>query len=127
MARWELTWQGGPQVVDVPDRNLIGLIERPEIAPPADPVAATLAAVDAPLGCPPLAELARPGQRAALLVTDWHAALFGVEGGVGLALLDRLNAAGIPDERITVVHAAGMHGHHRAREKVGPAILGRVR
>ncbi|MCC6626933.1 MAG: DUF2088 domain-containing protein [Chloroflexi bacterium] len=127
MARWELTWANGPLTVEVPDANLIGLIEQRDIPPLADPVAATLAAIDAPLGCPPLAELARPGQRVALLVTDWHDTIFGVGGGVGLALLDRLNAAGIPDDHITVVHAAGMHGHGRGREKVGAAILGRVR
>ena len=127
MARWDVTWESGPQAVEIPDRNLAGLIERPEIPRPADPVAETLAAIDAPLGCPPPGELARPGQRVALLVTDWHDALFGVEGGVGPALLDRLNAAGVPDERITVVHAAGMHGHHRGRQKVGEAITGRVR
>jgi nickel-dependent lactate racemase len=127
MARWEVTWERGPQAIEIPDRNIAGLIERPEIPPIADPVAATLAAIDAPIGCPPLAELARPGQRAALLVTDWHDAIFGVDGGVGLALLDRLNASGIPDERITVVHAAGMHGHQRGRQKVGEAITGRVR
>ena len=127
MARWEVAWQSGPQVIDIPDRNLAGLVERPEIPPLADPVAAVMAAVDAPLGCPPLDELARPGQRVALLVTDWHDSIFGVEGKVGLALLDRLNARGIPDDHITVVHAAGMHGHHRGREKVGEAIIGRVR
>lgn len=127
MARWDIAWQSGPQVVEIPDRNLIGLIEQPDLPRPADPIAATLAAVDAPLGCPPLAELAQPGQRVALLVTDWHDAIFGIEGKVGPALLDRLNAAGIPDDRITVVHAAGMHGHHRGREKVGEAIIGRVR
>jgi hypothetical protein len=127
MARWEVAWPSGPQVIEIADRNLAGVLERPAIPPIADPVAATLAAIDAPLGSPPLAELARPGMRVALLVTDWHDSIFGVEGKVGLALLDRLNAAGIPDDHITVLHGAGMHGHHRARQKVGAAIIGRVR
>ena len=127
MARWQLVWANGPQVVEIPDDNLAMVIERRELPPLADPVAATLAAVDAPLGCPPLAELARPGDRVALLVTDWHDELFGVKGRVGPALLDRLNAAGVRDEDVTVVHGAGMHGHHRGRQKVGDEVLGRVR
>jgi hypothetical protein len=126
MARWELSWQSGPQVVEIPDGNLAGLVARPDIPPLADPIAATLAAVDAPIGCPPLGDLARPGQRVAVLVTDWHDTIFGVEGRVGPALLDRLNAAGVPDDHITVVHAAGMHGHHRGRQKIGDEVIGRV-
>lgn len=127
MARWELAWSSGPQVIDIPDSSLAQVVERPELPPLADPVVATLAAIDAPLGSPPLGELARPDDRVALLVTDWHDALFGTDGRVGPALLDRLNSAGVPDAAITVVHAAGMHGHHRGRQKIGDEVLGRVR
>lgn len=126
MSRWEVGWANGPQVIDIPDRNLAGILEAPEVPPVADPVAATLAAVDAPFGSPPLGELARPGQRVALLVTDWHDTIFGEEGKVGQALIDRLNASGIPDQQITIVHAAGMHGHHGGRRKIGPDLLRRV-
>ena len=38
-----------------------------------------------------------------------------------------MNAAGVSDEHITVLHAAGMHGHAGAREKLGRSWLHRVR
>ena len=127
MARWELTWEQGPQVVDIPDDNLAGLIERPEIPPIADPIVAVMAAVDEPLGCQPLLEMAQPGQRVAFLVSDWHDTIFGSEGKVGPALMNRLNDRGIPDDHITVIHAAGLHGHPRAREKLGDEVTTRAR
>jgi hypothetical protein len=33
----------------------------------------------------------------------------------------------VPDDHITLIHAAGMHGHHRGRVKLGEALLQRLR
>ena len=46
---------------------------------------------------------------------------------IGPYLLNQCNAAGVPDEHITVLHAAGMHGHAGAIEKLGKGWLHRVR
>lgn len=64
-------------------------------------------ALNNPIGTPPLEELARPGMDVTLLFDDLqrptpaHLAI--------PSILDRLNKAGIPDERINAVCALGTH------------------
>ena len=64
-------------------------------------------ALDNPIGTPPLEQLARPGMKAAVLFDDMqrptpaHLAF--------PAILNRLNKAGVPDERITAICARGTH------------------
>ena len=125
MPRWTLSWQSGPLEVELPDDSRVQVIERPE--PPAlgTPVELVRKAIERPLGCPPLVEMVKPGDRVALLVTDTHDRQVGQEG-VGDLLLDLLNSAGVPDKNVTLIHAAGMHGHPRARGRVGEALIGRV-
>lgn len=125
MATWTLDWAQGPMTVTLPDENL-KVLERPELPVLGTPVELVDRALAQPIGCPPLEQIVKPGDRAALLVTDMQDQVLGRQG-VGQYLLDRLNAAGVPDERITVVHAAGMHGHPGARRRIGDGIVGRVR
>lgn len=125
MATWTLDWAKGPVTVTLPDDHLT-VIERPELPTFGTPVELVERALAQPLGCPPLEAMVRPGDRVALLVTDMQDTVFG-QMGVGVYLLNRLNAAGVPDEHITIVHAAGMHGHPGARSKIGAVILNRVR
>jgi nickel-dependent lactate racemase len=117
-------WQRGPQTITLPDDNLT-IIERPDLPSLGTPVELVERALAEPIGCPPLEEMVRPGDHVALLITDTQDRVFGQEG-VGVYLLDRLNRAGIPDRDITLIHAAGMHGHAQARQKLGEALLERV-
>jgi len=122
-----LDWRDGPQVVTVSEENFRQVVEPkklPDLGAWPDFVAH---AIDHPIGSPPLRDLVRPSQQVAILLTDVHDAMFGVRDRVGPMLLDYLNAAGVPDERILLVHAAGLHGHPGAAEKIGPEVLGRVR
>lgn len=126
MASWTLDWQRGPVEIALPDRNLQTTIEAPDLptlGPPAELVARAL---DHPIGCPRLEEMVKPGDKVALLVTDFHDRVFGNEG-VGDLILDRLNRAGVPDANVTLVHAAGLHGHAGGRSRLGERMLGRVR
>ena len=72
-----------------------------------DPLEEIRHALDHPIGSPGIEELARPGMEAVLLFDDLqrptpaHLAL--------PEIMDRLNHAGIPDERITGICAAGTH------------------
>ena len=72
-----------------------------------DPLEEIRHALDHPIGSPGIEELARPGMEAVLLFDDLqrptpaHLAL--------PEIMDRLNRAGIPDERITGICAAGTH------------------
>jgi hypothetical protein len=83
-------------------------------------------AIDTPIGSPPLRDLVRPGMRIAILLTDVHDSIFGTRDRVGPMLLDYLNAAGVPDQNVSVIHAAGLHGHADAIQRVGREVLDRV-
>jgi nickel-dependent lactate racemase len=126
VATWTLDWQRGPIAVAIPDRNLRQVVQaraQPSLGAWPDLVRK---AIEDPIGSPPLRELLRPGMRVAVLLTDVHDAMFGTRDRVGPMLLDYLNAAGIPDRDVLLVHAAGLHGHAEARERIGPEVLGRV-
>ena len=79
--------------------------EIPPVSGVADPVAEIRRAMDNPIGSPPLEELARPGMEVALLFDDLQRPT-----PVNLVIpemLDRLNRAGIPDDRVWAVCALG--------------------
>jgi nickel-dependent lactate racemase len=126
VATWTLDWRRGPLTVTVPDRNLRRVVQarpRPSLGAWTDLVRK---AIEDPIGSPPLRELLRPGMRVAILLTDMHDAMFGQRDRVGPMLLDYLNAAGVPDRNVLLVHAAGLHGHAEARERIGTEVLERV-
>ncbi|HEX5417879.1 MAG TPA: lactate racemase domain-containing protein [Chloroflexota bacterium] len=126
MPSWTLDWQRGPVEVSVPDANLQTVIRAPALPTLGTPEELVTRALDHPIGCPPLEQQITPGSRVAVLVSDMHDRLFGT-GDLERAVLDRLNRRGISDEQITLVHAAGLHGHHGGRSKIGERVLGRVR
>ena len=73
----------------------------------ADPAAAIARALDAPIGCVPLLEMARGKRTAAISVCDITRPAPNRE--VLPPVLARLEAAGIPREGITIVIATGLH------------------
>lgn len=125
MARWTLPWKRGPVDVEIPDENVQTAIEAPDLPTIAPPVDLVHEALDQPIGCPRIEEMVHPGDRVALLVTDMHDRVLGNDG-VGDLILDRLNRCGVPDSNVTLVHAAGLHGHAGARSRLGDRILQRV-
>jgi nickel-dependent lactate racemase len=123
---WTLDWRTGPLEVTVPDRNLRQVVQPKQLPPHASWPDLVAGAIEAPLGSPPLRDVVQPGMRVAVLLTDWHDAMFGARDRVGPMLLDYLNAAGVPDDRIRLIHAAGLHGHADATDRIGPEVLRRV-
>jgi len=112
--------------VTIPDRNVRQVVQartQPRLGSWPDLVRK---AIQDPIGSPPLHALLRPGMRVAVLLTDWHDAIFGTRDRVGPMLLDYLNSAGIPDRDVLLIHAAGLHGHRDARERIGREVLDRV-
>ena len=97
-----------------------------ELAVLGDPIDGVKAALEKPIGCPPLKEAVTSSDHVALLITDTMDSLMGPPHNIGPYLLDQFNAAGVPDAHITVIHAAGMHGHAGAKEKLGEDWLHRV-
>ncbi|HYM16183.1 MAG TPA: nickel-dependent lactate racemase [Dehalococcoidia bacterium] len=111
---------------EVPDAATVLV---PERTPPlADAGTAVRAAIAGPIASPPLATIARRGQRAAIVVSDVTRP---VPNAVILPpLLETLEAAGVARDDVTIVVGTGLHRPSRPDEHrriLGDAILGRYR
>jgi nickel-dependent lactate racemase len=87
--------------------NLISVDDRPSIPGVKDPILEIQHALDHPIGSPKIEELARPGMEVVLLFDDLQRPT-----PAYLALpeiLNRLNRAGIPDDRVSGVCSLGTH------------------
>lgn len=93
--------------LDLPAGLDYHVLEARSAAPLEDPATAIAQALDAPIGCPPLAEMARGKRSAAISVCDITRPAPNRE--VLPPLLARLEAAGIPRSRITILIATGLH------------------
>src|SRR5512139_3192992 len=87
--------------------ELISEEDKPPVPPVSDPIQEIKRALEHPIGSPKIEDLARPGMEVVLLFDDLqrptpaHLAL--------PEMMDRLNRAGIPDERMTGLCALGTH------------------
>lgn len=112
----------------VPDGPFVARVEPAPASPVADPLEAVRSAVCRPLAGPSLRELARPGQRVCIVVTD--ATRPCPDSLIAPVLVEELLAAGVSEEDITFLVGVGMHRASTAAEKVaklGPAIVSRFR
>jgi nickel-dependent lactate racemase len=107
--------------------NLISSEDKPPVAGVADPIQEIRRALDHPIGSPKIEEFARPGMDVVLLFDDLqrptpaHLAL--------PEIMNRLNRAGIRDERISGVCALGTHPiptMEQLRKKVGEEAFSRL-
>ncbi|MDE3104703.1 MAG: nickel-dependent lactate racemase [Acidobacteriota bacterium] len=114
--------------VELPDGPRYEVIESRSARALPDAAAALEAALDAPLGTPPLQQLARGRRSAAISVCDITRP---APNATTLPpVLRRLEAAGIPREGITILIATGLHRGATAEETraiVGPEIAATYR
>jgi nickel-dependent lactate racemase len=107
--------------------TLISAVDKPPVPGVADPIAEIRRALDHPIGSPKIEDLARPGMEVVLLFDDLQRPT-----PVHLAMpeiLDRLNRAGVPDERITGICALGTHPiptMEQLKKKVGDQVFSRL-
>jgi nickel-dependent lactate racemase len=103
--------------------------EEPSRLPDLDDLPAAVAeALDAPLGAPPLAELARGARSVAVVVPD--ATRDCPVATLLPPVLDRLGQAGLRDEQVCVVVGCGLHRTTTPKEKaalVGAPLAARLR
>ena len=108
--------------------NLISAEDKPPVPGVPDPISEIRRSLDHPIESPKIEELARPGMEVTLLFDDLqrptpaHLAL--------PEIIDRLNLAGIPDERITGICAVGTHPMptpEQIEQKVGTKTLSRLK
>ena len=111
----------------------LDMVESAAATPVADLAAETVRRLQSPLGGKRLKDLAAeavggaPNARAVIAVTDLTRG--SPDGVLVPPLLDELNAGGIPDTRITVIVAVGLHRattDAEKREKLG-SVVDRVR
>jgi nickel-dependent lactate racemase len=102
-----LDYGRGRLELDLPAGHPLDVLEKKEVPALADPEAALRAAVAAPLGAPPLRELARGRRDAVVVVSDRTRP---VPNALLLPpLLEALAEAGLPPEAVTVLVATGLH------------------
>ncbi len=124
----EFGYGNGVQIVEAPEKNVMGVLLANPAAHARHGEAAVRFALEHPIGAPRLREGVRPGQKIAIVASDVSRPVPSFE--ILPAILDELAAAGCRDEDVTVVFALGSHRHHTEEEKkrlAGPAVYDRVR
>lgn len=113
----ELTFKIGErtQTVDVPEKNLLGVLEPNEVRVDMTGEAAVRQALAEPIGTPRLRDIIHPGEKIAIVTSDITRPM--PTWAVMPALLDELYAAGAAPEDITLVLALGSHRGHTEAEK----------
>ncbi len=100
--------------VDLPDDLRLTFVRKHPMMPLPDPAAAAAAALKNPVGCRPLAELAKGQTGACVLICDITRP---VPNGILLPpLLQALRSAGIPAGQILILVATGLHRPNEGRE-----------
>jgi nickel-dependent lactate racemase len=112
----------------VPDRNLADVLSPKPSTPLSDLEGAISRALDAPIGQEPIEKWVQSGDRV-ILVSDDNTRLTPADRIIP-PLLERLNAAGVPDDRISCIMALGTHRYMTDAEmeaKVGERVHRRIR
>lgn len=124
----ELKYGRGTVKMNVPQGSVIARLHPNPVERAADERTEILHALANPVGAPVLAEVARGKRTAAIMVSDITRPL--PRHRLLPPVLDELNRAGIPDERITVIFGLGTHRPHTLEEQksmLGPEVTSRVR
>ena len=110
----DLLYGRGTLPVRLPDDLRVTVIGKHPMAPLADPVREVRRALDRPVGCPPLAEIARGRKSACILVCDITRPV--PNGTLLPPLIDTITGAGIPRENILILVATGLHRPNEGEE-----------
>ena len=104
----------GVQTVDVPERNLMGILRANQITPPESEEGELRRALLEPVGTPRLSQIVKPGKKIAIITSDITRPMPTYK--VMPVLLEELYAAGVQKEDITLVFALGSHRKHTPEE-----------
>ena len=112
----------------IPTRNFLGYIEPKEKKGVKDPKAEIERALSQPIGSQRLSEVAKAGDKVAIVVNDATRATPSYL--MILPLLDQLNKAGVKDEDVTIIFGCGSHRSVTLEEKeelLGKEAIERVK
>ena len=112
--RVEMRYGTGTLPVEIPDKNVAGVLEISESVPLSDGDRAVQEALAQPIASHPLAELAKGRESACIVISDITRP---VPNKVILPpILATLEHTGIPREKITILIATGIHRPNNAEE-----------
>ncbi len=123
MTKVTLKYGKGQFEIDVPEKNLAGIIMPDELAGVLDEQAEIRRALANPIGSQKLRDRVKAGMRVAVIISDVTRPVPSYK--FLPALLDELNAGGVSDKDIAVVVALGSHRNTTDEEK--KALAGRKR
>lgn len=122
-----LAYGKGEVSLDIPDKNLLATLAPNESAQGLSGEDEVRRALTNPIGSAPLNEIAKPGEKIAIITSDITRPLPSYI--VLPPVLEELGRAGVSDEDITIVFALGSHRAHteaEMRKLVGDAVFERV-
>lgn len=117
-----------PQTVDIPDKNLIGVLTPNAVEITEKGEAVVREALQNPIGSPRLAEIVKPGEKIVIIASDITRPVPSYK--IIPAILDGLWEAGADPGDVTVVFALGSHRRHTPEEMkklVGEKVFSQVR
>ncbi len=110
----EMRYGTGTLPMEIPEVNVVGVLEIAESVPLPDENGAVREAIARPIASPPLAELAGDRESACIVISDITRP---VPNKVILPpLLEVLEESGIPREKITILIATGIHRPNNTEE-----------
>lgn len=128
MKKYQLPYGNGFQEVTLPEEKVLYDIHGNQADVQEDIAAATLAAVRDPIASQPLQKVVRKGDKVAVIVSDVTRLVRTAE--FLPVIISEINAAGVPDEDITIIVATGTHRAHTHDEDIavcGKAIVKRIK
>ena len=112
----EFGYGSGVQTVELPEKNIIGVLESNPMEHLRCGEDAVVWALENPVGSLPLHQKVKPGQKVAIVTSDISRPLPTYQ--VLPAVLDELYRGGVRREDITLVFALGSHREHTEEEKL---------
>ena len=128
MKKYQLPYGNGFQEVTLPEEKVLYDIHGNKADVLEDITAATLAAVRCPIASQPLQQVVRKGDKVAVIVSDVTRLVRTAE--FLPVIISEINAAGVPDEDITIIVATGTHRAHTHDEDIavcGKDIVKRIK
>ena len=124
----EMRYGQGTVSVEIPENNLAGVLETAPSVPLDDPDSAVQEAISAPISSPPLMRLAEGRDSACIVISDITRP---VPNKIILPpMLEAIEQAGIPRNKITILIATGIHRPNEGKEleeMVGRSIMNSYR
>ena len=128
MKKYQLPYGNGFQEVTLPEEKVLYDIHGNKADVQEDIAAANLAAVRCPIASQPLQKVVWKGDKVAVIVSDVTRLVRTAE--FLPVIISEINAAGVPDEDITIIVATGTHRAHTHDEDIavcGKDIVKRIK